>query len=462
MDLSSVWGLLGKAGRLTGIGDFMRWQFWSVAGQALNFGARRMETIMRVAWLPVVLLLLVNMVTVFVTLSLAIDRPITFEQTGSFAAAQAAYPQFLAIAVLSKPKIILALTIFTVLISLLLVASFMAPLIRYAATGEKPAPGFLSVPFGPDQWRFTGASLATGIFPVMLVLVPFFLFMRHLFTSLKEALGSQDFVSFPTDQSIHTIRITNEVDVLFGTSRLWLFGVPVPVWLLGIPFLLILLVLLHRHFQPKNRRYGLARPEQEEINPFIRFGVITALLTLVVSLLWGAMTGFIPLHPWISWLIPQIPDLLDRTGFIVFSILLLYFYVSLRIFPWPGYTVMDRSMRTFDVLAATRGWNLFRIIGLIVLLSLVLLFVSIVINMLLVFVFLPTLTSILGLLVPATRMVNSGFTADWVIPTAQWTWTLTRLLLNIFWMFFSYGVLAGLFGRLYAQAKAGEPYMPSA
>ena len=38
---------------------------FSVTGEALNFGGRRMETIMRVSWLPVALLLIVNMATVF-------------------------------------------------------------------------------------------------------------------------------------------------------------------------------------------------------------------------------------------------------------------------------------------------------------------------------------------------------------------------------------------------------------
>ena len=62
---------------------------FSVVGEALNFGARRMETIMRVAWLPVVLMLILSMVTLFTYVSLAAGRLVTFEEAvPSFAALQ--------------------------------------------------------------------------------------------------------------------------------------------------------------------------------------------------------------------------------------------------------------------------------------------------------------------------------------------------------------------------------------
>ncbi|MEL6111712.1 MAG: hypothetical protein AAFR20_02810 [Pseudomonadota bacterium] len=70
----------------------MAWRFWSVAGEALHFGARRMETIMRVGWLPVLFILVIQMASVFLTLSLATDRAVSIATTGGFAAAKAALP----------------------------------------------------------------------------------------------------------------------------------------------------------------------------------------------------------------------------------------------------------------------------------------------------------------------------------------------------------------------------------
>ncbi|MCA8896060.1 MAG: hypothetical protein KDA48_12455, partial [Amphiplicatus sp.] len=56
----------------------MELRVFPVVGAALNFGLRRMETIMRVAWLPVVLLLVFNMASAFAILSIANDRFVTF------------------------------------------------------------------------------------------------------------------------------------------------------------------------------------------------------------------------------------------------------------------------------------------------------------------------------------------------------------------------------------------------
>jgi hypothetical protein len=44
---------------------------FSVAGEALNFGWRRFGTIFRVGWLPLSLMLVFNMASVFLWLSLA-------------------------------------------------------------------------------------------------------------------------------------------------------------------------------------------------------------------------------------------------------------------------------------------------------------------------------------------------------------------------------------------------------
>ena len=56
----------------------------------------------------------------------------------------------------------------------------------------------------------------------------------------------------------------------------------------------------------------------------------------------------------------------------------------------------------------------------------------------------------------STKLVNSGVGADWVLPLFIWIWNGIKILANVFWAFFSYGVIAGLYGRLYRDSESIE------
>mgnify|MGYP001384172842 CR=1 FL=1 len=65
-------------------------RIFSIVGFSLSFGLQRMETILRVAWLPVTLLLVLDMATVFSILSIATGRFISFADVATYGEAQQA------------------------------------------------------------------------------------------------------------------------------------------------------------------------------------------------------------------------------------------------------------------------------------------------------------------------------------------------------------------------------------
>jgi len=75
--------------------------------------------------------------------------------------------------------------------------------------------------------------------------------------------------------------------------------------------------------------------------------------------------------------------------------------------------------------------------------------------------FVPWIVSLLYQAVAvSTKLANSGVTSDWVLPLFVWIWNGIKVFINIIGIFFSFGVLAGLYGRLYRESErdyAPEP-----
>ncbi|MEL6378399.1 MAG: hypothetical protein AAFR69_00485 [Pseudomonadota bacterium] len=442
----------------------MAWRFWSVAGEALHFGARRMETIMRVGWLPVLFILVIQMASVFLTLSLATDRAVSIATTGGFAAAKAALPIYQTVLLVTKPLTFLALTLSTQGLTLLMIAVFVVPLTRDAATGERPDPGVMRFACGPQQVRYVTGSLAAGLVPVLLVLLPVLIGFQTMIGLLAERLQSDGWVLFPSEQSLHTVRPAQTIDVLAGPASLYWGGVAMPLWLFALPVLAVLALLLHRHFQPAHRAVRALGGDEDcaRARPWRRLLVIMASMTAFFGLTYGSMIDAYSLPGGLDTAVPSItiPAQIRSVGFILYTVFILLLYVSVRLFPYPGFVVIDRSMALGPTLAATRGWNLFRVLGLMAIIVMVLGLVQMV-TAIMVSGFVPmVVTSVYGVLATTTRLLNSGVTADWVVPVLRWTWTLTRLAVSVFMTFFLYGVLAGIYGRLYAAVKAHAPYLP--
>lgn len=429
-------------------------RIFSVAGEALHFGARRMETLMRVGWLPVVLLLIVQLATAYSALSVQAGRLLTVED-GSLQLEQLSNWRITGlVATVAETLFNLARArafdqispwIWTVLgvsfvLQVFIASSFLAPMTRLAGLGEEPPPGAARLHFGEDEARFSAAAvggiLALGLF----IFGPM---LAATFYSLKFVLDaySQTFAVFPNPESLHQVYEVTGQEAAKAAGQGWHLTRGVPALLMA-PVALLFWIALIRHFHPKNRG-----PQAGPPNVFAR-----ALATLFLG---GAAAGLIWL--WVLMTHNNVEPLSEISLFFGFEALALVVlaYVSLRLFPVAGVAVCRRSFRSDagTFLAASRGFNLFRILGILVLISAVLFLVQLFINT----VGFTALGSTVQFLAFAAAhyfsLFNAGNEPEWVMPAMIWLWTTVRVLYNVFWVFFSYGVLSGLLGRLYRDTE---------
>lgn len=434
----------------------MKLRIWSVTGEALNFGGRRMETIARVSWLPIFLLLIVNMATVFAFLSVIAGKLITFSDVPSMLGAQQLVALYAAQGWTSNPNAMAAITGVNIILQTILIASFMAPLIRYAGLGVKPRPGVIRLVFGPAQLRYIFSGVFSFLFIAILILAPIATATFYVVKYLVAAL-TQTMASFPDPNSLHTIELTTSAEGIAASGLSWIYGLAVPL-VAAAPFVVALWLLVFFHFHPRNR------PAAKGGNALLR-GLVTLLLT--AGLVAGA---YFLLQKGIVANVQTAAGLGEDNGnrlasapvtavlFLAIASYLLVGYFNLRLYPYPGVAVCRGSMALGKTLAVSRGWNIIRLQAILIIVgSLLFIMQTVVINFGLLQVILP---SAVNLLYQATavssRLVNSGVTADWVLPLFVWSWNIVKILINVLWTFFSYGVAAGLYGRLYRDSEQAE------
>jgi hypothetical protein len=431
-------------------------RIFPVIGDALNFGGRRMETIARVSWLPIVLLLIANMAAIFGYLSIIAGRVITFEDIPTFLTATQLSTQHAARGFENNAAGMWAITAGITVLQTVLVASFMAPLIRYAGLGEKPAPGFVRAPFGPDQIRFIISSILSFLLVAVLVFGPIAGASYYALKYIVEAMAETRAV-FPDPESLHTIQLTTAGASLADQGMAWVYSHALPA-AFAAPFAIALWLIMFFHFSPRNRSAA-----QQGGNIFLR-GLVTFFAT--AGLLAG---GYFLLRPVVLASYQQVVQLSGEaaknlTGTPVDAVLivglvayLLVSYFNLRLYPYPGVAVCRKSLGFGGTFRVTRGWNIFSLFVVLFIIGLFMGLVQVfIINGLLLSVLLPWVVNLLyQATAVSTRLVNSGVTGDWVLPTFVWIWNITKILINIVWLFFTYGVTAGLYGRLYRESEAG-------
>lgn len=414
----------------------MKLPIFSVAGEALNFGARRMETIMRVAWLPVVLLLILQLTTVYAFLSVIVGKVITAEHVPSFTQALWALQQYAARGWAEHPVGMWTVTIAYWTVHVILLSSFIAPLIRLAGLGERPAPGVVRLPFGSDQLRLVVAGVFSIVTTGFLSYAPLVVASRYVGKYIDAAV-SQTLASFPDPESLHRIELVTSRDVLTASGKIWIYDYGAP-WAAAIPFAIVLWIMLIAHFHPRNRLFAGA---PNLLARAFWSGLAVAAMTVAAYFglrRWFEMTGQ-------TDVIPFAPSAV---------VLLILGYLALRFFPFPGVAVARRSLAAGPVWSVTRGWNLLRLLAVIVLISGLLLGALYVINAIVVsrvaFIVINYLYQVTA---STTAMLAGGETPGWVLPVFSWIWNALRIFINIFWTFFFYGVLAGLWGRLYRESE---------
>lgn len=432
----------------------MTLRIFSVAGEALHFGARRMETLMRVGWLPVALILVIQLATAYSALSVQAGRLLTFED-GAIQIEQLSNWRITGVAAtvaetlfnLARARAFgeISLWIWAIfagsfVLQILTASSLLAPMTRLAGLGEEPPPGAARLHFGEDEARFSaaaiGGALAIGVFIVGPMIAATFFSLKFVIDAY-----SQTFAVFPNPDSLHQVYEMTGLEAAKAQGETWKLTRGLPLLLLA-PVAALFWVVLIRHFHPKNRGPNAGPP-----NLFAR-----ALVTLIGG---GAAAGLL----WL-WVLMTHENIDPRSevslffGFEAFAVLLIY-YISLRLFPVAGVATCRRSFRSDagSFLTTSRGFNLFRLLMILVVLSVVLFAVQLLINM--------VGFSALGTTVQFVRysagqyfsLFNNGHEPEWVFPAVVWLWTAIRVLYNVFWVFFSYGVLSGLLGRLYRDAE---------
>ncbi|MEM8935448.1 MAG: hypothetical protein AAGC77_03480 [Pseudomonadota bacterium] len=430
----------------------MTLRIFPVVGEALHFGSRRFETIMRVAWLPVILLLILNMATVFAYLSVIAGRPITLIDFNSLLQAERTLARFAARGWSQNPEMMGIITFASLSLQAVMIASFMAPLIRLAGLGVEPRPGFARFVFGADQIRFIVASILNALVVGLIVFAPMSIAALFLIGGIIDAL-SQTFASFPNENSLHTIELITMADRVAAGEAGWFdsFGAPLAA---AIPFAFFAWLLVYLHFHPRNRPSApvLSKPVTRAVVTLIVFGLVAFgayfLFSAAAAGFWANSLGVdAALVPGAAWT--------SATLIILFSFLIL-FYASLRLSPYPGVAVCRSSLAPGPTLRVTQGWNILRILVIVVMLWVLLTFIqTVVINVLLLNVIFPWVINYLyAMTAVSTRLVNSGVTGEWVGPVFIWSWNFLKIAVNVLWTFFSYGVAAGLYGRLYKASVA--------
>lgn len=425
---------------------------FSVTGEALNFGGRRMETIMRVAWLPVVLLLIVNMATVFAYLSVIAGKAITFSDIATFQQAQQLLTQHSGRGWSQNPSAMAGITVGNFVLQAMLIASFMAPLIRYAGLGEKPRPGVVRLAFGPDQLRFIIAGLFSVLFVAVLILAPIatttFFALKYIFEAL-----SQTMAHFPDANSLHTIELITAAESIAAKGASWIYYLALPIAFF-VPFVLALWLLTFIHFHPSNRPSA-----QTHGNPLMRAVVTLFVVTVVVG------TGYLlfghAVVKAVSMLVvgaggsagSQASSPIIAAVLAAIAAYLLINYFSLRLYPYPGVAVCRKSLALGQTLRVSRGWDIIRLQIILFLVAIFLMAVQLLINGYFLVWILQTLSALYQAADVSTRLVNDGVSGEWVQPLFVWIWNAIKILVNVVWTFFSYGVVAGLYGRLYRESE---------
>jgi hypothetical protein len=410
---------------------------FSIAGEALNFGWRRFETILRVGWLPLSLILVFNMATVFLWLSLAYGEAITFTDVAESGA------RWAEVLVLAQQKAgegagsdaALALSAGSLIVTAMLVASLMAPLIRYAGLGERPAPGLLRAPFGPDQVRFLSAGALSSVVFAIAVYAPVTLLSEAVIAFIGTAMTTP-YASFPDTDSLHTAQI------ILGTDRFgvrWLYGWQ--VWgVAAFAFAALLFVATFGHVAP--------RPEDKKagIGPLGR-----ALGTLI------AVGAFFAAAAYLHSFAEGVAELdamtrADALSAVLFAVAAGAFaaFVGLRLSPYAGVAVCRRSMGIAGSLRVTRRFNLFRLLAVFILLGAVLAGAQLLLG----FLTGQVGAAVVGVITAAQGAARlEGGDATEALRAGIWLWAAGGIVANALWTLFTYGVTAGLMGRLYRESE---------
>ncbi|MEO1014144.1 MAG: hypothetical protein AAFX08_03045 [Pseudomonadota bacterium] len=424
---------------------------FGVAGGGLGFAGRRMETIARVAFVPVALILMFDYATAFLVVSVPrgalltsaeLPAGATLNDVNQAAASIVNFGALVLLGLQEKPAMwgtevaprVVGLAAGSALLTLAVAASFMAPLIRLAGLGERPAPGLLRAPFGASQARYVLAHFVS-LLPLAAVLAPSLVAVNFIGRAIDAAM-SKGYALFPNPDSLHTIELVSPEAALTARGEFWLVSYGYLAYLAAIGAFVLFLVAMG-HFGAGNRpNIGSPRPMQRAV--FLAGATLFIVAVFTVFSL-GGLAG------------EASQGQISFRAFAV-GLIILVAYASLRFAPYPGVVACSGSMRPTGLFELSRGWNLFRLAGVFFVVWLVIIGVQIFVEGLI----LPSLSAGLNSLLTASdslsRISNGGERPEWVTPVFVWAWAGVLIVYKFVWLFFTYGVSAGVLGRLYRES----------
>ena len=180
-----------------------------VIRESMGFASRQFETVARVSWFPLLLVLLFLIMFPYLQLTVLSGGPVTLNDT-SLAEARKLLEKNQADLWQNRTGIMIALAALSYIVITVLYTSFIVPLLRLAARGEPVSHRSLSLSFGPRHLKFIGVSLLT-IFGVSIVtLLPLGLVTNFINGYVDQAMQTQ-YAVFPDSDSLHTIKLENKL-----------------------------------------------------------------------------------------------------------------------------------------------------------------------------------------------------------------------------------------------------------
>lgn len=266
----------------------MRFSFYRTVTETLGFAIRRYDTVARVGWFPLFLLLLFSLALPFLFLSIINGKAVTLEMI-AHGDAVAGIAKNAAVLWQQHGPVLIAFEAINYVVTTLMYASFFVPLLQLAARGTEPSHRSVVLHIGPRHFKFLFATLATLVVMLLLFYAPLYVSLLFIENYVAEAMAAQ-YASFPDETSLHTIEIVS------GMSNLWAWSTLtwVLVTVFGVAFGYFGLRFLPLPFFAAVREKGDAYRSVPAAWRFTRgFVVLKMLLSVVVLALLFIITTLV-------------------------------------------------------------------------------------------------------------------------------------------------------------------------
>ncbi|MBD0427578.1 hypothetical protein [Aquisalinus flavus] len=341
----------------------MRINFYRSVTDAWGFAVHRFSLIARLAWFPVLLIIMMSLLLPYVLLTILNGQVVTITDI-SLADAATAIAKNQALLWEQHFGTMLALNVLSYVFSTLMYASFLVPLIRYTARGIEPSHRSVVLHIGPRHFKFLGATLLTVGSIFLLLWMPVMISTFFIDSHVADAMNTK-YAVFPDADSLHSVEIVSGLESALG------------------------------------------------------FALLKGVLRIVA----------------------------------VVSVL----YFSLRFFAVPFFAGVREKGDSYHSIKAswalTRSWNAAKLACGLLVLGIAILIVTYLLNVYVLTLTATALQTMYALAFSSTGVMGTlGQDMAWVLDLIEWIWVVIRVVLNLTFLCFVFGIIAGLGGSLVRQS----------